>query len=51
MNSEGALELNVGDLSDITTIVPVERFAAQTIKLKRGVIEVVDGVNRHRYIE
>ena len=36
LNSEGALELNLGDLTDITSIVPVEKFASQTITLKRG---------------
>ncbi|MGW8466516.1 hypothetical protein [Pseudomonas sp. CLCA07] len=51
LNSEGALELNLGDLSDITTIVPVEQFASQTLTLKRGIIELKDGVKRHRYID
>lgn len=51
LNSEGALELNIGDLSDITTIVPVEKFAGQTITLKRGQIEIKDGVMRHRSID
>lgn len=51
LNSEGALELNIGDLSDITSIVPVEHFASQTITLKRGQIKIVNGVARHRYID
>lgn len=51
LNASGALELEIGDLSDITSIVPVEHFAAQTITLKRGVIETVDGVARHRYTD
>lgn len=38
LNSEGALELDLGDLTDITSIVPVEQYASQTITLKRGVI-------------
>ncbi len=48
LNSKGALELDLGDLSDITSIVPVEHYASQTITLKRGVIETVDGVKLHR---
>ena len=51
LNSEGALELDIGDLSDITSIVPVGHFASQTITLKRGIIEIKDGVNRHRYLD
>lgn len=51
LNSTGALELDLGDLTDITFIVPVEQFASQTLKLKRGVIEVKDGVNTFRYID
>lgn len=51
LNADGALELEIGDLSDITTIVPVDHFASQTFTLKRGVIETVDGVARHRYTD
>ncbi|GLO24211.1 hypothetical protein PPUJ21368_20390 [Pseudomonas putida] len=51
LNADGALELEIGDLSDITDIVPVEHFAAQTIRLKRGVFEKVEGIMRHRYTD
>ena len=51
LNSDGALELDLGDLSDITSIVPVEQFAFQTITLKRGIIEIRNGVARHRYLD
>ncbi|MCP2052488.1 UNVERIFIED_ORG: hypothetical protein J3D59_002348 [Pseudomonas fluorescens] len=51
LNAAGALELNLGDLSDITFIVPVEQFASQTLKFKRGIIEIVDGVRTHRYTD
>lgn len=51
LNSEGALELDLGDLSDITSIVPVEQYASQTITLKRGQIEIKNGVARHRYVD
>lgn len=51
LNSVGALELELGDLKDITSIVPVEQFASQTLKLKRGVIEIKDGIRTYRYID
>lgn len=51
LNAMGALELDLGDLSDITFIAPVEQFASQTLKFKRGVIEVIDGVRTNRYID
>ncbi|OZY45834.1 hypothetical protein [Pseudomonas lundensis] len=51
LNSDGALELDLGDLSDITSIVPVEQFASQAITLKRGLIEIKNGVPRHRYLD
>ncbi|VVP73190.1 hypothetical protein PS922_01037 [Pseudomonas fluorescens] len=44
LNANGALELDIGDLSDITSIVPVEKFASQTFTLKRHQFEIKDVV-------
>jgi hypothetical protein len=49
LNADGALELEIGDLSDITSIVPVKQFASQAITLRRGQLEIKDGVMSHRY--
>ncbi len=51
LNANGALELEIGDLCDITTIVPVEQFSSQTITLRRGQFEIKNGAMSHRYIE
>ena len=49
LNADGALELEIGDLSDITSIVPVEQFASQTVKLTRGYVEIKNDVVSHLY--
>lgn len=49
LNANGALELNVGDISDISQIVPLKDFLASPIKLRRGQIDTATG--KHRYID
>lgn len=51
LNKNGALELKVGDLSDISQIVPMEQFISKPIKLRRGEITMIDGEMRHRYTD
>lgn len=51
LNKNGALELNIGDLSDITQIIPMEQFISTPIKLRRGEITMIDGEMRHRYTD
>lgn len=51
LNSNGALELNVGNLSDITQIVPMQQFISTPIKLRRGMITMIDGEMRHQYTD
>lgn len=51
LNSRGALELEIGDLSDITSIVPVEQFLSQPISFRRGQLKIKDGVMSHRYTD
>lgn len=35
LNSRGALELNIGDISDISEIIPIENFLSSPITIKR----------------
>lgn len=51
LNANGALVLEIGDLSDITSIFPVQHLAGQSIRLKRGVVKIKDGVASHRYVD
>lgn len=51
LNSNGALELNIGDMSDITQIIPMHQLISAPIKLRRGIIKKVDGEMTHQYIE
>lgn len=50
-NSKGALELDIGDISDISQIIPTDKFVSSPISLRRGVIENINGVLRHIYTD
>lgn len=50
LNENGALELNIGDLTDITQIVSTQQFISEPLILRRGVIKKVDGEMVHKYI-
>jgi hypothetical protein len=41
LNSKGALELRVGDLTDITDLVPVTAFIERPLKITRSVVKKV----------
>lgn len=43
LNDRGALELNIGDLSDITQIIPVESFTAHPMTVIPRSYKLVDG--------
>jgi hypothetical protein len=51
LNANGALEIDLGDISDISQIMPLKDFLASPIKIRRGQIEKVDGEYKHRYID
>lgn len=46
LNTKGAYEFNVGDLSDISQIIPVQSFIDEPITITRRTFESVDGVVR-----
>lgn len=43
LNDRGALELNIGDLSDITQITTVERFTSSPMTITQRSYRIVDG--------
>ncbi|CAM4386434.1 Urease accessory protein UreD [Kerstersia similis] len=51
LNPKGALELDIGDINDITEILPTDKMISSPIKLRRGIIKIVDGVATHQYVE
>ncbi|KEZ65532.1 hypothetical protein C5I_0135885 [Pseudomonas syringae pv. syringae FF5] len=51
LNAHGALELDIGDISDISNIIPTEKFVSSPITIRRGVAESINGVLQHRYTD
>jgi hypothetical protein len=43
LNDRGGLELNIGDLSDITQIIPVESFTTHPVTIIPRRYKIVDG--------
>ncbi len=43
LNDNGALELRIGDISDITNIVPIEQFVGYPFQLKRRAYKKING--------
>lgn len=43
LNDKGALELRIGDISDISQIIPIEQFLSHPFQLKRRTYKKVDG--------